>query len=793
MIATQLAELLARSSSTEIVPIVIETHPEMLDRVIAKVSEYRLDTVSKTYEGVWCRLRDFLPPLPPLPPPPPFLPLPPLPIPPLTPPLPFARLKIPMFNMFNLAVANQDVEIIASIDGVKRIYYDMPMKALQIPLVDMRGWITSEQVWKALGLDRAWAQGYKGKGVKVAVLDTGFQPHSQLPYVESYAVPPFPPYVDENAHGMWCLTHIGGKPWQSPYGKCFGLAPEVKLIAIKVLGYGIGTGSTSGIAKGMELAIQKGADIVNMSLGSKGVSEVDSPLCTIINATKDKIIWCVAAGNEGNAGAGTIGTPGNALNAITVGSWSYLDNARAHFSSMGPTLDGYTKPEIVCYGAGRAVKPSRLKKEYDEYILAGVSWGAVLDGAVDYVKNAVEAMHGTCLPASAKILTTEGEKRIVDVSRGDFVYTFENGNLRTSKVNHLISNGIHDLFRVNLRDRELIATRNHPVLVAERNHKSGVFLKWKTIEELKPDDVMIALRKSPIEKTVHYSKDFCRLLGFMLGDGWITDNKHRTYAICFAQSKYDNLNNKYVSLFKQLFNLNMRLYKKGWWYYCYSKTIGNLLRESGVDGGAYNKKIPEWLFNSSHEHRKEFIDGLVDADGWNVNIGKSKRYAIEMVNEEMIKRLRELIVSVGWKVGQIYSRERVIKAPCSKTPHKQKFFKIEFYKTEFKYGSEKFHPRDIQSLINYNQFILRDVLSISKLGRDHVFDIEIADTHNFIADGVVVHNSMATPSAASVIACAKQKYPDLTTDKLFSIFKAKGHAKNNVSGWGLIRWDWFQD
>ena len=372
---------------TDLIPVIVETTPEKYNIVITKVRQMGLDYITRSLEGAYLKLPSLAP-----------LPTPPG-LPRGLPPVPFSRQFIPTFGMFSLVVKNMDLDILASIDGVRMIYYDSPIKAFQAaPLVDKRGWVSSDMVAKRLGVYDAWKSGYTGKGVKVAVIDTGWQPNFMLPMISSYSVPPFPPFQDENGHGTWVLAQIGGKRWTAPNGfVCFGIAPNVSLLSIKAMGFGIGMGSTSGIAKAMEMAYKAGVHIVNMSLGSEGVSEKDSPLCKIINTTSDKIIWAVAAGNSGDRGPNTVGTPGVAKNAITVGSFSYIDADRSHFSSMGPTPDGYTKPDIVCFGGGRSFKPNRQKGEYEEYLVNGTTLGSVLDGSVDLTKEGVEPMMGTSM------------------------------------------------------------------------------------------------------------------------------------------------------------------------------------------------------------------------------------------------------------------------------------------------------------------------------------------------------------------------------------------------------------
>ena len=89
------------------------------------------------------------------------------------------------------------------------------------------------------------------------------------------------------------------------------------------------------------------------------------------------------------------------------------------------------------------------------------------------------------------------------------------------------------------------------------------------------------------------------------------------------------------------------------------------------------------------------------------------------------------------------------------------------------------------------------VRRIRKFGKEKVFDITTI-THNFIANNIVVHNSMATPHCAGLVACAVQMYRDvlgvdLTVDEVKKMMEALGHSKTNDDGWGFIHWGLFEE
>jgi len=268
---------------------------------------------------------------------------------------------MPHLGMVSSFAVREELDTVAAIDGVQRAYLDIPMQIQQAQqIVPGELWYGADDVFAAMEIDKAKAAGLTGKGVKVAVLDTGAEwlhPQLQLGMTIETA-PHFGLPVDENGHGTWCTTSIKGKRQTASGLVAEGVAPGCQMLSVKVLGYGIGTGFTSTILYGMNRAVQWGAQVVSMSLGGEGIKDEDSPYAEVIQRTKDRILWCIAAGNSGPKDA-TTNTPGSIKDAFTVGSYSLTDAGVSAFSSRGPTKDGNTKPDVLAPGGGRKDKNAK--------------------------------------------------------------------------------------------------------------------------------------------------------------------------------------------------------------------------------------------------------------------------------------------------------------------------------------------------------------------------------------------------------------------------------------------------
>ncbi|KUO13818.1 S8 family peptidase [Streptomyces sp. DSM 15324] len=203
-----------------------------------------------------------------------------------------------------------------------------------------------------IGAPAAWAAGYDGKGVKVAVLDTGVDTtHPDL----ASAVKASKNFTgtgstdDMAGHGTHVAATLAGSGARSG-GRYKGVAPGAGILNAKVLDDS-GEGSDSSVIAGLEWAAGQGAKVANLSLGQADTPGED-PVEAAVNALSKStgMLTVAAAGNEG-PDAGTVDSPGAAESALTVGAVDGEDRL-ADFSSTGPTADSALKPDLTAPGVG---------------------------------------------------------------------------------------------------------------------------------------------------------------------------------------------------------------------------------------------------------------------------------------------------------------------------------------------------------------------------------------------------------------------------------------------------------
>jgi len=193
-----------------------------------------------------------------------------------------------------------------------------------------------------VGVDKLHAEGITGKGVKVGIIDTGvdynhpdlkdafkggydFVDNDNDPMETTYADwkksvdPEFNsgiPYYTE--HGTHVSGIIVGQAKNDSEVSVKGVAPDADLYVYRVLGP-YGSGSSEDVMAGIDRAVADGMDVINISLGA-GVNNPYYPTSTAVNyAVLSGVTAVVAAGNSG-LNSYTLGSPGTAALALTVGA-----------------------------------------------------------------------------------------------------------------------------------------------------------------------------------------------------------------------------------------------------------------------------------------------------------------------------------------------------------------------------------------------------------------------------------------------------------------------------------------
>ena len=220
---------------------------------------------------------------------------------------------------------------------IQYIEPDFPVEAFQDTLPWGVDRIDAEIVWggneKALDVT-----GNAGLGIQVAVLDTGIDythPDLDENYIGGYDfVNGDNDPLDDNGHG----THVSGTIAAEDNGVgVLGVAPLVDLLAVKVLD-ARGSGSTAGVIAGIEWAVDAGAEVISMSLGSSSYSSSLEAACDA--AYNSGVLIVASAGNNGDGNSGTteVNYPAAYGSVIAVSATNSGDGI-ASFSNSGSFVE----------------------------------------------------------------------------------------------------------------------------------------------------------------------------------------------------------------------------------------------------------------------------------------------------------------------------------------------------------------------------------------------------------------------------------------------------------------------
>ena len=368
-----------------------------------------------------------------------------------------------------------------------------------------------------------------------------------------------------------------------------------------------------------------------------------------------------------------------------------------------------------------------------------------------------------CLSTSSLILTKQGLKKITEVQVGDEVYAFNQNThqLTIKKCSGVFDNGKREVFELTTRHHSIKATANHPFLVLKRNGRGRQnSLVWKVLESIESGDRVVTLKsmnggapfKFPeIEKVKkgdykvnrineinlprESEPDSMKYLGIFVGDGWRRSGRNE---IDFALPVGKKARNVLVDLHKKIFASRISLDKD--YIYINSVNLANFIDTLGLGQGAKNKTVPGWIFTLPREQKEAFVEGLMLADGY--DCGESKRYV--SASSELLKRLRLLLQTLNYRVGKINTQVKKKGSLCvsrelladSKYGYicfsRKRGYDIDRYPSQYRYQD---------FLIENKFFQTEEVVSIKSKGIEPTLDLKVEDEHNFIADGIVVHNT----------------------------------------------------
>ena len=434
------------------------------------------------------------------------------------------------------------------------------------------------------------------------------------------------------------------------------------------------------------------------------------------------------------------------------------------------SFEKYTKLMFKCQYKRSFIVAEHHKKMFE--VLQDV-----VDGKCKRLIINIAPRYGKCHCLTDEVFTYEGLKQVKDITPGDKVYSFHEGKVALNKV-LATEPAYKDTYTIRMRSgRSITASYDHPILTA---------FGYKQLQELKVGDRVQALCA---ELDSNYEIDDNELL---LAALLIFEGKCGDRSIAFA-----NTDPKVVEVAKKAvkhFGCQIKQYKgaKPFEYWItggYSGGVCQMLKRNNLLGHtAYNKRIPRNWFGLSMRQKYMFIDMMIATDG--AIDKRSGQICIGLANKGLIQDIQHMLSTMGivstynfydnehagvWVLaiprkyaqklyphltfyGKAEAAKSIIEkqAQCHLDTYPYEIIRHEKMTYNTAYAPYRCSPRKnitrdkfsrlastFPKLSKYlcDDFYLDEVVDIEFSGMQELRHLEVENDHNFIANGLVSHNT----------------------------------------------------
>jgi len=379
-----------------------------------------------------------------------------------------------------------------------------------------------------------------------------------------------------------------------------------------------------------------------------------------------------------------------------------------------------------------------------------------------------------CLAADTRVWTANrGHVLIKEIEPGDRVFALDEGTGRfvVAPVKATAQTGVRQTFEIRVGSRVIRATDNHPFLVLRDERRAGrqrarYARRWLRVDELSVGDLVAVPRDLPDFGTSHAlpaarglasprttNADLMWLLGLFIGDGNLQD-AGRTHRVQFAIPAADSeVRAEVTRVVREQFGLtvhapdDVRLVVN-------SKALVEWMQTTGFAGTSRTKNVPTWVYGLPLDERLAFLGGWVDADGY-VRPEASGSVTLTCVSAMLIEQAAELAQLCGlaasgpWGFTQpmVGDPDRIggafrigISGDFERLGCRNPKRLARFGRRQYAHSATSARGTTFRAHTTEHLGFAR-VSSIEPGYVEPVFDVEVDGPHNFLAEGLVVHNS----------------------------------------------------
>lgn len=371
-------------------------------------------------------------------------------------------------------------------------------------------------------------------------------------------------------------------------------------------------------------------------------------------------------------------------------------------------------------------------------------------------------------------------------------------------VRGVVCKGKRPVYEVNISGRKIKCTANHPLFALQYdkapNRQRGKFsTAWRYLSDLGVGDYVAVIKQLPDEgkpytlpqisfdstyqgknqlgtfpvktsKLFHRrqtslrlpqetTEEFMWIIGVFLGDGFIhrsiKNGDKNVIAVALPEQEID-MRQRFRMMCEDAFGYKVRFGRQKDRIRIHSIPLVQLFTALGLDAHAYTKQIPQWAFGLPRSQRLALIAGYIDSDGYVRNSKTNGNATITSVNAPMLKQLQALAISCGLHAAGPYqftskqlwkgkTTERVayrLLVTGDLSPLSKYSVKVarDYVARKYSHTFNSAHKSPITTHTTEELGFGR-IRSIAAAGEEEVYDIEVDGVHNFVAQGVIVHNS----------------------------------------------------
>lgn len=352
-----------------------------------------------------------------------------------------------------------------------------------------------------------------------------------------------------------------------------------------------------------------------------------------------------------------------------------------------------------------------------------------------------------CLTENNRVLIKDkGLISIKDCKSGDYIWT-QYGYKKVLWNNSHLAN---DIYKVTFRNGYTIeGTGHHPVLVNKTGRSTYLKYEWAGLADLKSGEYIVLNHKPCEDYNTDIEYDFARLIGFIDGDGSIATQDR--VKLCYWTGESNELKEYYGNLLSHYSNselhydLSQEESHHAIVQAVYNTKFNTYLHSLGVRGDG----VPKCILNGSPKIWLAYLQGIWDSDG-NISLHNDNRkypqVGIKLIKKQTVRDIGLMLLMLGIPNSLLdinYYKDKPNyheQLRCRIRDHIGYVLFKNLISDYMKSNKRlKFESLNIDN--NYIEYAQTTVKSIEKIEDTIVYDIEVEDVHEYIANGIVTHNT----------------------------------------------------